>query len=549
MSTSPISPSSGFPPSASLPDEVPEQGGGDGPDILEVDEHQHWSPHGGIGEARDRPLPTPGLGGLNQGGHSNGAAPNPPGQGQGQPPSPIADTGAPGAGAGKPQVGGDTPGGPGAGMRPPGGADITPRPGSNPGGMPGSGYSNPGQNGQGNGYGLGQGNGYGLGNTLGNLANGLLGRGGVLAAPLAMLNGATQGGLGNVLAHATPIPLATPAPLANGAVLTSQAPAGTATPNPTTHATSPANASVHTTMSSGTSANANASANPLPRAATAPATAAGPASAMPTGAAANIPTAAPLRGSAVVTDPAPTNAAVNLRAVTLDPAHAAQQRGHAGAANEGAHTPPNQQAAANATRQTAVQALVPSGSVLTLMVAPHAELAAEDTRTTSASTLFREQGVDGRENVRDILGRSYVYTADGKLITRAQERTGVDSVDRTLANELDEVSMSNHGELSTHDLLFKVVVPAFAGMAALLGGATAGAGIATGASGMGGSFLLLAAAAVLGYGATRAIVNLRELSAAGADLNPLASRAAFTHWAAAGTQSSGSLAAIALLLF
>ena len=58
----------------------------------------------------------------------------------------------------------------------------------NPGGQPGTGYSSmPGQNGQGNGYGLGQGNGFGLGSTLGSLTNGLLGRGGVLAAPLATI--------------------------------------------------------------------------------------------------------------------------------------------------------------------------------------------------------------------------------------------------------------------------------------------------------------------------------------------------------------------------
>lgn len=397
----------------------------------------------------------------------------------------------------------------------------------------------PGHNGQGNGLGLGN----ALG-TLGNLANGLLGRGGVLAAPLAMLNGANQGGLGNVLVHATPIPLATPPALPNG-TLTPQA-GQHATSQATSHA---APASGHPATPGGTSANAGAATTTLRTAAppqAAPSSA--PASALPAGVVATAPTATPLRGAATVAEGAPTNAALTQRGLNADPAHPTQQRGQAGAANEGPHTQANAQAA-NATRQSALQAIVPGAGVLTLMVAQNAELASEDTRSTSASTLFREQGVDGRENVRDILGRSYVYTADGKLITRAQERTGVDAVDPTLGDELDELSVSNHGELSTHDLLFKVVVPAFVGVGALLGGATAGAGIATGASGMGGSFLLLAAAAVLGYGATRAIASLREMSAAGSDLNPFASRAAFTHWTAAGTQSSGSLAAMALLLF
>lgn len=552
MSTSPISSSSGFPPPASLPDDTQAQGSGDGPEILEVDDYQAWTPrNGGLADARDRPLPSPGLGGSTHGGQ-----PTPPAPGQGQTPNPIADTGTPGTGTGKPQVGGDTAP-PGAGMRPPGGADTGTRPGINPGGQHGGGYpSTPGQNGQGNGFGLGNGyglgngnNGYGLGSTLGSLTNGLLGRGGVLAAPLAMLNGAAQGGLGNVLAHATPIPLATPNALPNAAAVPAHTPASI--PNAPAHATPTAATATGTSPFAGAHANAANASNPsnaatLPRAAATTTTPATTHPGMPAPTSTATPLAAPLRGGAIVEN-APAQPA-GLRTVNADPAHAGTSRSQAGTANDGLHAQSTAQAA-NAARQGNVQALAPSAGVLTLMVSPHAELASEDTRATANSTLFREQGVDGRENVRDILGRTYVFTADGKLITRAQERAGVDAVDPTLTEELDEVSMSNHGELSTHDLLFKVVVPAFAGMAALLGGATAGAGIATGASGMGGSFLLLAAAAVLGYGATRAIANLRELAATGADLSPLASRAAMTHWVAAGTQSTGSLAAVALMLF
>ena len=588
MSTFPISSSSGLPPAASLPEETPadEQGAAAGPEIVEVDDYQPWSPRGaGFAgsqpQSHNRPLgPThgnPGNGGTpNSPGNGNtpAATPNPetPNPGNGNQTRPSAEA-APGTGRPRgdipdapPRPGTTTPG------NPPGTGPVATPGQNNPGNNPGNGWNN-GQ-GQGNGWnghgnnagnpgGTGMGNGFGLGQTIGatfgNIANGLIGRGGVLAAPLEVLNGNAQGGLGNVLSHATPIPQSTPAP---SSTAPSSTPANPATPAPGTPNAASTTVPTATPSPTAQSAPGAASTNMsqagiarVPNPTQAQPTTAGTAhattqattqAATQTAAQVNAQ-ATPVRGA--VAEPTPMNTAAAARGGVVDPAHVTLQRGGTGAANEAPHAQTQNGSASSRQPGNPVQALAPSTSVLTLMVAPHAELTSEEARATTNSALFREQGTDGRENVRDILGRSFVYTADGKLITRAQERTGVDAVDPTQTKALDEVSMANHGELSTHDLLFKVVAPAFAGMAALLGGATAGAGIATGTSGMGGSFLLVAASAVLGYGTARAVASLRELATDGADLNPLSNRTALIHWVAAGTQSTGSLAALAMLLF
>jgi hypothetical protein len=65
---------------------------------------------------------------------------------------------------------------------------------------------------------------------------------------------------------------------------------------------------------------------------------------------------------------------------------------------------------------------------------------------------------------------------------------------------------------------------------------------------MASAFLLVAAASILGYGAVRAGVALREMADAGQRLHPLENPAARTQWLAAGSQSLGSLASLALLL-
>ncbi|MCW5567895.1 MAG: hypothetical protein KIS84_06665 [Dokdonella sp.] len=547
MSTFPISPSGGQPPTVSLPEDGSDtqHGLADGPELVEVDEQQHWSPRGGSAQGMQQAHGAPGGTPVNSGNGTN------PGNA-----TPAGTSTNPGHGV-------PSPGGEGTGQRlagPGSGADAAQKPGTmpgtGPGNTPGTGYSNMPGNGQGHGW-NGHGNGWispgpdsgfgiGLRQGLGNPAHGLIGRGGVLATPLAMLNATPQGGLGNVLVHATPIPLGAPAShLAQVPVQTTQEAKPSqhpSTPTAVPHVPSNHTAGASTTMPG---------AMPRPSASTAHA-ATSPMSASHAAVSANPPVQAPattiVRGSGNAESPVgPANGA---RMANVDPAHAAAGRGQSGAANDGAQATTAHNAGANSRQAgNAVQALAPSATVLTLMVAPQAGIAGEETHGVASSALFREQGIDGRESIRDILGRSYVFSADGKLVTRAQEHAGIGALDPALSKQIDHVSMANHGELSTHDLLFKVVAPAFAGMAALLGGAAAGAGVATGASGMGGSFLLLAASAMLGYGAARAVANLRELSADGVSLDPRINRSALAHWVAAGTQSAGSLTALALLLF
>lgn len=214
---------------------------------------------------------------------------------------------------------------------------------------------------------------------------------------------------------------------------------------------------------------------------------------------------------------------------------------------------PNAQAAAatNAARTTpamqAVQAI--QSGTLTLAFAPQMPAAVDDgTEAANHTALFRGQGPDGQEGLRDILGRSYVFSADGRLVTRADERREIDPVQASRTEAIDEQSFANDGELSTHELVWKVVVPAFVGVGTLLGGAAVGAATAAGSTGMAGAFLLVAAASIFGYGAVRAGTALREMADAGQRIHPFENAAARTQWLAAGSQSLGSLASLALLL-
>ena len=211
-----------------------------------------------------------------------------------------------------------------------------------------------------------------------------------------------------------------------------------------------------------------------------------------------------------------------------------------------------QAAAMNAARTApamqAVQA-IQSGTTLTLAFAPQMAAAIDEgAEAMNHTALFRGQGADGAEGLRDILGRSYVFSADGKLATRADERREVDPVQASRTEAIDENSFANDGELSTHELVWKVVIPAFVGVGTLLGGAAVGAATAAGSSGMASAFLLVAAASILGYGAVRAGTALREMADAGQRIHPLENPAARTQWLAAGSQSLGSLASLALLL-
>jgi hypothetical protein len=206
-----------------------------------------------------------------------------------------------------------------------------------------------------------------------------------------------------------------------------------------------------------------------------------------------------------------------------------------------------QNAARGAPGMQAVQAI--QSGTLTLAFAPQIAASIDDgAEALNHTALFRGQGADGAESLRDILGRNYVFSADGKLAMRAEERRAVDPVQASRTEAIDEDRFANDGELSTHELVWKVVVPAFVGVGTLLGGAAVGVATAAGSTGMASAFLLVAAASILGYGAVRAGTALREMADAGQRIHPLENPAARTQWLAAGSQSLGSVISLALLL-
>ena len=160
----------------------------------------------------------------------------------------------------------------------------------------------------------------------------------------------------------------------------------------------------------------------------------------------------------------------------------------------------------------------------------------------------RGEITDGQEVLLDALGRNYVFSADGRLRLRMDDIDGVDPLAIDELDVLNEQSMSSHGELSTHELVWKVVVPAFVGVGTLLSGATLGAASAAGATGMTGAFLLVAAAGIFGYGSLRGAANLRELADSGVSIDPRLNPQCRAQWIATGGQSLGSLASLAMLL-
>lgn len=606
MSTAPISSSSGYGFPAGLPEDLPDtqvQTTAEGGDAGDAGDPLGDGPHGqggfgngggrggAMGDFRDAAQGGSGLvaggmsGGFGEVGSTASTRPNPPPPTMTQttPPNgtPPGQTGQP---PGAANGGQQNPGGPGLSTNPNGGAGNGQNPGATPGGQNGGPNGNPnagpntGNAGMAPGTTTGmpttttgmQGNGIiggtlnTIGNTVGSLTGGLLGSGGVLAAPLSILSGGSFGGIGSVLSAAGSIPLAVGQAVSNTAAYV----AGQASSNPNPPATSNPNGNP---ASSTPSSAPNAAAHP--NAANAPATnTAGTTTSLNAPRTSTPPQAGPSTSTNANPMPAPPTQTATARPATpgsvAEPAHpsaaASVTRGsvtdlpQAAAARQGVPTL-DTHAATNATNTSnanaaarqgglnAIQPLANQNNVLTLMLAPHAQIGAEDGSITHTA-LFRGQTADGQEAVRDILGRSYVFSADGKLVTRAQERLGIEAVEASKTDAIDADSAANHGELSTHDILWKVVAPAFVGMGALLGGATAGAGIAAGSTGMGGTFLLFAAASILGYGAVRAISNLREMADEGASIKPLDNPAARTHWVAAGSQSVGSLASLALLL-
>lgn len=471
-----------------------------------------------------------------------GERPAPPDRTQGPGPDPRAQAAT---GDGKPNAG-DTRG-----------------PGSQPG------NNGPGQS-NGNGYGSGHaqnpgnGNGYAnsggvlsqIGNGVSNLLGGLLGNNSILQATLPSLissqslSNSTLGGAVTVATSALPL-------------LPGSVNAGTNIPANTLHtplanANTPSALPAHSQTGLPSAAQNQTIALPLnaPRAATTPQhsmSANTSQGAQPSPFATNTPLATRSAISGSATDAAHSPVATSTirgAAGDLPATNNALTRGqvqHEPVNSVGTQAANTQANSARQNAQVAIPAVSAQTSLLTLVMSPHVQAGNDETGVTHMA-LFRGQNAEGQESIRDILGRSYVFNADGKLITRAEERRTVDVIGTREANEISEHSASNHGELSTHELVWKVVTPALIGVGALLGGTTAGAAAAAGSSGVASAFLLTTATAIFGYGAVRAGLGLRSMADSGQVINPVNNPATIKQWVAAGTQSVGGVASLIALL-
>ncbi len=613
MSTSPITSSSGygFPP-PELPDDAPPAStqGSESGDGTEAGAPRE-GPRGGREDMGDRAVPLgtvagnrPPPGNAGQAGMVHRDVPpngQPPSGQQGAAPDsasaprgPAAPGGAerpppPDRGSAPPDRAQGSPNAPGNGngqqngfgnanSQSPGAAQM---PGSgNPNHGPGNGPGAPGNNGQGWGN---QGNGYGnngagnhgglvggITNGIGNLLGGLLGgNGGALGNNGSLLQTlpslissqslsgtafGTATGTANALVNALPVSGSQAAPGVNpqSVTMNSQVPAASTTGNPASAQTSnlaqPSTPAQHSqpTQTTGTMHGTSAA----PSAQTMGFTQATTTTHLLT----NTPVAArPVPVGSATDATHPTAAAGAVRGSVAD----LVAQPNAGVRNQAMPEPLNangmqtaggtQTAAARQAGQV-VQAVTAQSGLLTLVMAPQVQ-PGNDEGSVTHQALFRGQNAEGQENIRDILGRSYVFNAEGKLTTRAEERRSVDAIGAREANEISESSASTHGELSTHELVWKVVAPALVGVGALLGGATAGAAAAAGSSGIASAFLLTAATAIFGYGATRGALALRAMADAGESVNPIENRAASKQWLATGSQSVGGLASLAAMFF
>ena len=510
-------------------------------------------------------------------GPSSHAGPSPDQQRPGRPASVPGEQhghASPRGGDGGHQGGNTLPGGSGTGRadgRPPMPPQGTNPPGQGtwPGNGNGNGVGNGFGNGLGNGHGNGQAHGLGLGLGVGNVLNQI---GSVAGHLLHGLSGAGSAATGVLFAHGAssgsgastpaganpPTPSGLPASVAAtaqtlGAVVhTATSVLSTTTMTPTqgtaphsSTATASGNGStwksvglapVHdgAAVSRNGIAHAASSGSATPAAAALSTSGASVARAIPT---------------VLTTEMAHAMSVSAQRGPTADPAQApiGQRAAHAldnpaALGMQGNPAATGSRAAPSSPALSAIQT-----GTLTLAFAPQLQVGNDDS-SAGQTALFRGQGADGQEGLHDILGRSYVFSADGKLLTRAEERREIDPLNATRSDEINELSASNHGELSTHELVWKVVVPAFVGVGTLLGGATIGVASAAGSTGMAGAFLLVSAAGILGYGTARAAAALREMHDAGEPISPFENSAARRHWLAAGSQSLGSLASLALLL-
>jgi hypothetical protein len=214
----------------------------------------------------------------------------------------------------------------------------------------------------------------------------------------------------------------------------------------------------------------------------------------------------------------------------------------------GASTPLLNGTAAPAQNAGELGVIARVATPLTLIAAPPLAGEGETVSEVGRMALFRADAGNGRESVQDIYGRNYVvYAGDGRNVDKPGNDRAIRAIGTPNVDALEQSRVSNHGELSTHELIWKTVVPALVGVGALFGGASA-AGLAVASSGSAGPALLAAATAIFGYGALRASLSLRERAQSGEPTNPLQNANARRDWIAAGANSAGVLASLALMI-
>jgi hypothetical protein len=542
--------------------------------------------HRGSQPADQNPPTTGAYGGADAGRSDPGNAGRPSPPDRGTPGPPRADAPPSPSGNGPATGNGQAIGNGSANWQPPGAAQM-PTPGhpgqaiGNGQGQNGHGWGN---NGNGNGHGVGNngngfgnaGNGYGAYSGLGNGGNGFgtsVGHGiGSLLSNLLGGNSSSSFALPSLISSQSLSSNAT------NALLNNPAPVPTSTPGaivPNNHVATPQASASHVPTSTQTAAHIVGSENPSARVSAQtnmPASTSSPHSVAAgstqhtnhltqTSGAVNSPqtagnTSMIARPQAAAGSPEATHnpiAMSSARSVGGEPVAQTPAVARAQMTAEALSVNGQQNAAATAqnaaTRQngTMVQAVAAQTSLLTLVMSAQMQ-AGNDDGSVTHMPLFRGQTADGQENIRDILGRSYVFNAEGKLTTRAEERRAIDAIGSKDVDEISESSASSHGELSTHELIWKVVTPALVGVGALLGGATASAAVAAGSSGIASAFLLTAATAIFGYGATRGALSLRAMADAGESINPIGNSIATKQWLATGTQSIGGMASLVSMI-
>jgi hypothetical protein len=186
-------------------------------------------------------------------------------------------------------------------------------------------------------------------------------------------------------------------------------------------------------------------------------------------------------------------------------------------------------------------------ATLTMVTAPLGH-DIESLSEVGRTTLFRADAGNGRDSVQDLYGRNYVaYGGEGRNVARSDNDRAITAIGTTNIDAIGQDRVSNHGELSTHELVWKTVVPALVGVGALFSGVSA-AGLAVAGSGGAATALLTASTAIFGFGAFRASMALRDRAATGQSTNPLADAGARRDWIAAGANSLGTLASLALMM-